>query len=52
MTIHAPGSPTHAWRCESTGCRGCGAGFPSATAAHKAETHHAELAHHTRQATR
>lgn len=51
MTIHAPKSPTYAWRCEHPGCsHGHGAGYPSATAAHRAETHHAETAH--RQATR
>jgi len=53
MTIHAPKSPTYAWRCEHHGCRdGHGAGYPSATAAARAEARHAELAHHTRQATR
>lgn len=47
MTIHTPGSPTHAWRCQHPGCRAVGAGYPSATAAARAENHHRAQARHT-----
>lgn len=40
MTIHEPGHPAYGWRCTLPGCRACGAGYPSASAAHRAETRH------------
>jgi hypothetical protein len=48
MTIHEPGSPSHAFHCTVPGCTGprsCGAGYASETAAAKAETHHIQRAH-------
>ena len=50
MTIHEPGSPTHAWRCTVPGCTGprsCGAGYPSQSAAAHAETRHTDKTHPT-----
>lgn len=38
MTIHEPGSPTHAWLCGRCGARR--AGYPCASAAARAETRH------------
>lgn len=50
MTIHTPGSPTYGWRCTCPGCTGprsVGAGYPSASAAARAENHHRTQARHT-----
>lgn len=38
MTIHEPGHPAYGWRCDQ--CGEHAAGYPSASAAHRAETRH------------
>lgn len=50
MTIHAPNSPSYAFRCTTPGCRCVRAGYPSQSAAAHAEAHHIEQAHPTRKA--
>lgn len=41
MTIHEPGHPCYGWRCERPGCTdGHGAGYPSQSAARRAEKKH------------
>jgi|GEM_PF-4952732 len=45
MTIHAANTNTHSWRCPA--CGTCKAGYPSQSAAHRAETRHADTAHHS-----
>lgn len=50
MTIHAANTNTHSWRC--TACDTCKAGYPSASAAHRAETRHRDTARHVSQDTR
>lgn len=47
MTIHAANSPTYAWACQHPGCGKCAAGYPSASAAARAENHHRAQARHT-----
>lgn len=44
MTIHEPGHPAYAWRCPT--CGTVRAGYPSETAAIRAEKRHAERANH------
>ncbi len=48
MTIHAPRSAAHAWYCPR--CRTCKAGYPSESAAIRAEARHTEKAHPARKA--
>ena len=49
MTIHEPHSPSHGWRCDT--CGTCRAGYPSATAAARAEHHHTAAAHQPTRST-
>jgi len=50
MTIHEPHSPTPGFRCTTPGCHTVRAGYASASAAIRAETHHTEQAHPARTA--
>lgn len=49
MTIHEPGHPAYAWHCDQ--CTVCGAGYPSESAARRAETRHANT-HPAKASTR
>jgi len=44
MTIHAANTNTHSWHCAA--CGTCKAGYPSQSAARRAETRHADSARH------